>query len=69
MNAAQLILKENLNFEIEDIKLLIENGINMNRVDKNGMTLLDFAFKSNYVNLVDILLSHNFNFENESRRK
>jgi ankyrin repeat protein len=50
MNTAQLIFKENLKFEIEDIKLLIKNGINMNRVDKNGMTLLDFACKSNYVN-------------------
>ena len=44
-------------------KMLIQNGANVNAVDKNGLTPLYFAVKNNKVDLARILLDHGANIE------
>ena len=39
----------------EIVKLLLENGANINLKDNNGYTALDFAKRSNSITIVDIL--------------
>ena len=49
------------------IKMLIENGANVNSKDKNGLTPLHIAVKDNEIDLAKILLHHGADIEAKSK--
>ena len=49
------------------IKMLIENGANVNSKDKNGLTPLHIAVKDNEIDLAKILLDYGANIETKSK--
>ena len=40
------------------LKILLDQGLNMNLQNKDGNTALHFAINANFINCVDLLLSY-----------
>ncbi|BCS82566.1 putative ankyrin repeat protein [Cotonvirus japonicus] len=69
-NVLYYLLHNHVNINIEVIKYLLENGINVNAKDKFGKIIISrlckYYSKYNYSQVLELLLQHGINFDEES---
>ncbi|MDQ8935960.1 ankyrin repeat domain-containing protein [Acinetobacter rudis] len=44
--------------EVEQVKLLLEQGVDVNSIDEEGYSALQAAAENNYIEIVQLLLEH-----------
>lgn len=53
----ETILMNAVSISLDMVKLLVENGANVNAVDKDGLSVLNYAFETEHLDIVKYLMS------------